>query len=74
LFCISLFVLLFFFLFGHCIVCSPTHGLVWFMMFIATFNTILVISWRSVVLVDETGVPGERQRPVASHCIEYTLP
>ena len=32
LFCISLFVLLFFFLFGHCIVCSPTHGLVWFMM------------------------------------------
>jgi hypothetical protein len=25
----------------------------------ATFNNISVISWRSVVLVEETGVPGE---------------
>ena len=30
------------------------------------FNNILVISWRSVFLVDETGVPGEKHRPVAS--------
>ena len=30
------------------------------------FNNILVISWRSVFLVDETGVPGENHRPVAS--------
>ena len=30
-------------------------------------NNILVISWRSVLLVEETGVPGENHRPVASH-------
>jgi hypothetical protein len=29
------------------------------MMFNATFNNISVISWRSVLLVNETGVPGE---------------
>ena len=32
------------------------------MVFNATFNNISVISWRSVLLVEETGVP------VASHC------
>jgi hypothetical protein len=32
----------------------------------ATFNNILAISW-SVLLVEETGVPGENHRPVASH-------
>ena len=32
---------------------------VWFMVFNATFNNISVISWRSVLLVVETGVPGE---------------
>jgi hypothetical protein len=33
----------------------------WFMVFNATFNNtcISVISWRSVLLVEETGVPGE---------------
>ena len=40
---------------------------VWFIVFNATFNNILAISWRSVLLVEETGVPGENQRPVASH-------
>ena len=39
----------------------------WFMVFNATFNNISVISWRSVLLVEETGVPGENHRPVASH-------
>jgi hypothetical protein len=29
------------------------------MVFNATFNCISVISWWSVLLVDETGVPGE---------------
>jgi hypothetical protein len=29
------------------------------MVFKATFNNISVLSWRSVVLVEETGVPGE---------------
>ena len=37
------------------------------MMFDRTFNNISVISWRSGLLVDETGVPGENQRPAASH-------
>jgi len=32
-----------------------------------TFNNISAISWRSVLLVEETGVPGENHRPVASH-------
>ena len=30
----------------------------------AIFNNISVISWRSVLLVEETGVPGENHRPV----------
>jgi hypothetical protein len=38
------------------------------MVFNATFNNILAISWRSVVLIEETGEPGEYDRPVASHC------
>jgi hypothetical protein len=33
----------------------------------ATFNNISVISWQSVLLVEETGGPGENHRPVASH-------
>ena len=38
--------------------------------FNATFNNISVISWRSVLFVEETGVPGGNHRPVvpvASH-------
>ena len=30
-----------------------------FMVFNATFNNFSVISWRSVLFVEETGVPGE---------------
>ena len=37
------------------------------MVFNATFNNISVISWQSVLLVEETGVPGENHRPVISH-------
>jgi hypothetical protein len=37
------------------------------MVFKATFNNISVISWRSVLLVEETGVPGENHQTVASH-------
>ena len=33
----------------------------------ATFNNISVISWRSVLLVEETGVPGENHRPAISY-------
>ena len=41
--------------------------LVCLMMFNATFNNITVISWWSVLLVEETGVPVENHRPVVSH-------
>jgi hypothetical protein len=37
------------------------------MVFNATFNNISVILWRSVLLMEETGGPGENHRPVASH-------
>ena len=37
------------------------------MMFNATFNNISAISCRSVVLVEETGRPGENHWPVTSH-------
>jgi hypothetical protein len=36
------------------------------MVFNATFNNISVISWWSVLLVEETSVPGENHRHVAS--------
>ena len=42
-------------------------GLVWFMVLNATFNHISVISRLSVLLVVETGVPGENHRPVPSN-------
>ena len=35
------------------------------MVFNATFNNIYAISWRSVLLVEEIGVPGENHRPTA---------
>ena len=36
-------------------------------VFNATLNNISVISWRSVLLVEETRVPGKNHRPVARH-------
>jgi hypothetical protein len=33
------------------------------MVFNITFNNISVVSWQSVLVVEETGVPGENQRP-----------
>jgi hypothetical protein len=41
--------------------------LVVFMVFNIPFNNISVISWQSVLLVEETGVPGENHRSAASH-------
>ena len=38
-----------------------------FMVFNATFKNISVISWLSVLLVEETGGPGDNYRFVASH-------
>ena len=46
-------------------------GLVWFIVFNATFNNISVISWWSVLLVEETGVPGEKNH--LSHVNDKTL-
>jgi len=37
------------------------------MVFNTTFNNISAISWWSVLLVEETGGPGENHQPVASH-------
>jgi hypothetical protein len=37
------------------------------MVFNATFNNISAISWQSVLLVEETAVPGENHWPAASH-------
>jgi len=37
------------------------------MVFSTTFNNISVISWWSVLLVDETEVPGDNLWAVASH-------
>jgi len=37
------------------------------MVFNATFNNISVVSWRSVLLVEETGVPGKNHQPASSH-------
>ena len=37
------------------------------MVFNVTFNNMSVISWRAVLLVEETGVPGENHRAVVSH-------
>jgi hypothetical protein len=37
------------------------------MVFNATINNISVISWRSVLLLEGTGVPGENHRLAASH-------
>ena len=34
------------------------------MVFNSTFNNILVLSWRSVLVVGETGEPGVNHRPV----------
>ena len=39
----------------------------WVMVFNTTFYTISIISWRSVLLVEKTGVPGENHCPAASH-------
>ena len=43
------------------------EGRVRVVVFNATFNNTSVISWRSVLLMKETGVPAENHRPVASH-------
>jgi hypothetical protein len=45
-------------------------GLVWFYGFKVIFNNISVISWLSVVLVEDTGVRGKNHRPIANNNID----
>ena len=59
------------FVIGHNL--NPHKILYWYFLvrvrnivFNATFNNISVISWRSVLLLEETGVPRENHRPTAS--------
>jgi len=47
--------------------CLMRDDLVCFMVLNTTFNNISAILWRSVLLVEKTGVLGEIHRPVASH-------
>ena len=42
-------------------------------MFNATFNNISVISWRSILLVEESRVPEENHQCVASHIMLYRV-
>ena len=52
-------------------------GEVMVIMINATFNNISAISWRTISLVEETGVPGKNRWPAASiwqSWIEYTAP
>jgi hypothetical protein len=43
------------------------------MVFNGTFNIISVISWWPVLMVEQTGVPEENHRPVASHWKFYHI-
>jgi len=43
------------------------------MVFSATFNNISAISWRSILLVEKTGVPGENHRHAASQTQHYHI-
>ena len=55
---------------GKAYIMVQHSGLVWLagnMVFNTTFNNISVITWRSVLLVEKTGGPGENHRPVASN-------
>jgi len=40
---------------------------IWILVFNATFNNISAILWRSVLVVEEAGVPGENHRPWTSN-------
>jgi hypothetical protein len=47
--------------------CGQKGLFVCLMVFNAAFNNISVISWQSVLLMEEIGGPGENHRPVANH-------
>jgi len=43
------------------------------MVFSATFNNISVILWQSVLLVEETGGPGENHRPACRKSLTNSI-
>jgi hypothetical protein len=45
-----------------------------FLMFNVTFYNISVKSWRSVLLVEETGVPGENHSQISSYNVVPPIP
>jgi len=51
----------------HVEMVTPNPLRVKVMVFHSTFNNISAISWRSVLLVEGTGVHGKNNRPPASH-------
>ena len=46
---------------------DKNHGFVRVMALNTTFNNILALSWRSVLLMEETEATGENHRPATSH-------
>jgi hypothetical protein len=40
---------------------SGDHGVIGFTVFNTTLNNISALSWQSVLLMEETGVPGKKQ-------------
>ena len=52
-----------------CVILVPK----WYSWIIATFNNISIISWRSVLFVEETGVPGENHRPARKSLTNYHI-
>jgi hypothetical protein len=48
---------------------------IWIMVmeFNATFKNISVISWGSLLLVEETGVPNVNNRPAATHKLYHII-
>jgi hypothetical protein len=48
-----------------------SFGLVGFMMFNTTSNNISIISWRSVLLVEETGVPRENYKFLSNDIVHF---
>ena len=46
----------------------------WFILLNITFNNSSVISWQSVLLVEETGVPRENHQQTLSHNVVSSTP
>jgi hypothetical protein len=83
--CRSTYYLYLMYLFNNCNWCDSAFQTCWFMVFNATFNNISAISWRSVLLVEESTQSTWRKPTTCRNCksltnfiteccIEYTSP